>query len=255
MSLTPFLFLPLVGGYAFSIIWNASLYWTARESGHKLYFRAIFYAIFLTAVATELHVIFFDHFWYQNILLLVSNVIQADHTPVSIWGTTSKLTVLIFSFALGPSIGHLLNLPNSRFLQKSTFCQEWQKLLLHNAIKNNDFELLVARSLYRTLPIFFSLQCGKVYVGWAVRAPNPIEERKAIRILPLMSGFRHEATQEVEFTTDYLEVFTRLDDDEHDDLFHLELDDFEIVIPIDQISSSHLFDLNAYEHFQEKKNC
>jgi hypothetical protein len=50
---------------------------------------------------------------------------------------------------------------------------------------------------------------------------------------------------------DYLEVFEKLVDGEHDDLFHLELDDFEVVIPTDQISSSHLFDLNAYEHFIE----
>jgi hypothetical protein len=253
MSLTAFLFLPLVGGYAFSIIWNASRYLAARESGHKLYFRAIFYAVFLMIVATEIHVIFFHYPWYQNIISFVSHATQGKDASVTIWSYSSKLTLIIISFILGPSIGHILNLPNSRFLQKITLFQKWQKRLLKNAIKNNDFELLIERASYHTIPIFFSLQCGKVYVGLVVRSPNPIEERKAIRILPIMSGYRETSTQEAVFTTFYLEIFKKLGDDNHEDLSHLDPVDFEVVIPSDQISSSHLFDLNAYEHFKENQ--
>ena len=80
-------------------------------------------------------------------------------------------------------------------------------------------------------------------------APNPVNERRAIRILPLVSGYRDQDTHEFYITTDYLGVLGVVDDDENPYLDHLELEDFEVVIPTDQICSCHLFDLEAFEHF------
>ena len=66
MTDAPFYVLPLVGGYAFATIWTASLYRASRESGHRLYFRAVFYAVFLVVCAALLHVIFLDIPIYQS---------------------------------------------------------------------------------------------------------------------------------------------------------------------------------------------
>jgi hypothetical protein len=39
---------------------------------------------------------------------------------------------------------------------------------------------------------------------------------------------------------------------EHPNLSHLRPGDFEVVIPVSQISASHLFDVEAYEYFRQQ---
>ncbi len=104
------------------------------------------------------------------------------------------------------------------------------------------------RSALSPIPILVTLSSGKVYVGFAVRLPNPELERTDIRLLPLLSGYRESETQAIHFTINYDRVLSQL---EHPDLNHLRPGDFEVVIPVSQISASHLFDVEAYEYFRE----
>ncbi len=114
-------------------------------------------------------------------------------------------------------------------------------------IKNNDFEKLLLRSAETQRAVLFTLQSGKVYAGWVVRAPNPVEQRRAIRILPVSSGYREEQTHRLAFTTSYADVLSSLAED--GDLEHLSLEDFEVIIPADQVAYAHLFDTLAYRRF------
>ena len=123
---------------------------------------------------------------------------------------------------------------------------------MEHAIKNNDFEKLIARSVFDNFPILFTLESGKVYVGWAVSAPNPTQERKSIRILPLVSGYRDKDTQIVKFTTDYIMILDSIYNGADTKLL---LEDFEVVIPSRQLSSCHLFDMTIYNnHFRQSKS-
>jgi len=126
-------------------------------------------------------------------------------------------------------------------------------LILRKAIKENDFELLVYRAAQTESPIMFTLNTGKVYVGKVVRGPNPAEQRHAVRIAPLLSGYRSKETHEFKITTDYYEAMSELakPSAERSDYFqNLELEDFEIVFPSDQICSAHFFDMGVYaNHF------
>jgi hypothetical protein len=85
-------------------------------------------------------------------------------------------------------------------------------------------------------------------MGLVVRAPNPTDQSKSLRLLPLLSGYRNKDTQTVTFTTDYLKVLEKISQDGAG-LDHLDSEDFEVVLPGKEISSAHLFDLVAYEHF------
>ena len=49
--------LPLVGGYIFASRWIVTKYVVDREDGHRLYFRAAFYGVFLFAVALLIRLI------------------------------------------------------------------------------------------------------------------------------------------------------------------------------------------------------
>lgn len=107
-------------------------------------------------------------------------------------------------------------------------------------------------------PIMFTLNSGKVYVGNVVRTPNPTEQRKAIRITPLLSGYRDQNTQDFVVTTDYYEIISELQKPPHkrkEFLKKLSMEDFEVVFPSDTVCSSHLFDLFTYSaHFNSSSS-
>jgi len=108
LSIVPFLILPLVGGYAFSTIWHPSLYHAARESGHRLYLRAVFYAFVITLLVTFIHIIVWETENYQYLYSLVAYTL-GEHNA-SITNDTSKVFVLILTIPFGIFLGHFLNL-------------------------------------------------------------------------------------------------------------------------------------------------
>lgn len=279
MDLTYHFILPIIGGYAFSISWYPSLYVSSRESGHRLYFRSIFYSVFLVICAVFLHMYLFSV--YENYRDWLGFINTAHNFTVSkdIWSNASKGSIFLMSFVLGIFGGHILNLFSTLlsyevkdliakiprkykifsylfyffgffYLLFEIFSSWYAKLILRNAIKNNDFEKLLFHALERDMPILFTLDSGKVYVGWMIRGPNPVEVRRAVRILPLLSGYRDKDTHEVNFTTSYENIFNVIVDDS-EDLNHLNIGDFEVVIPSDCLSACHLFDVHAYSHFKQ----
>lgn len=68
----------------------------------------------------------------------------------------------------------------------------------------------------------------KVYVGFVVTTIDPTTPKKALTILPLMSGYRAENGGEIVFTTYYERVYERISDETLD---HLSVDHFRIVLP------------------------
>jgi hypothetical protein len=120
------------------------------------------------------------------------------------------------------------------------------------SVKENDFELLVFKSLRREIPILVTLISGKVYAGWAVKTPNPKATRKHLTVLPLLSGYRSPTQHRVEFTINYYDILERLKNGPDPDLNYMYTEDLQVVIPTDQISSAHLFDLTVYEQFQKR---
>ncbi|QBQ54335.1 hypothetical protein [Nitrosococcus wardiae] len=249
--------LPIVGGYAFSAIWSYTRYHTSRESGHKLYFRAAFYGLFLVICAFLIHIILFLKFHNYRDFLSFFNGQSNLNAPI--WGQEAKIAVLIISAMLGPALAQLLNFPRIPYLYnfqipfsgiKPFF--KWEQLLLKLAIKHKDFEKLILRSTEKSQPLLFTLSSGKVFVGWAVWAPNPVEKRSAVRILPMLSGYRDLDNHKIHFTTDY-EVIHKITNKELPQLKHVELEDLEIVLSSDQIVSSHLFDLELWQYLTNEQ--
>ena len=84
-----------------------------------------------------------------------------------------------------------------------------------------------------------------------------------IALIPLASGYREPDTQKLKITTYYAEVIDEwLDELEESREWSQELEeseerlddlkDFRIVIPMSEIVSARLFDLDVYERFQEE---
>jgi hypothetical protein len=260
MELTPFLILPVVGGFWFSQTWSRIRYRSARESGHRLYFRAILVGALLLPIAALAHVFLFDRVAeYRSSALPFLADLLGQPWSGGLWEDTSRIAVFFLTILLGPLLGRILDLHRIAFLPDRfwpSFAIPLRTLLLNieegildRALRNNDLERLMMRSALNLIPILVTLSGGKIYVGFAVRLPNPELERTDIRLLPLLSGYRDAETQAIHFTTNYDRVLRQL---EHPNLSHLRPGDFEVVIPVSQISASHLFDVEAYEYFRQQ---
>lgn len=286
MDLTPLLILPVVGGYAFSIIWSTSYFRASRESDQRIYFRAVFYAVFLYACAVCVHILLYVNAeWYVEGLDHFT-IFSEKPAEVRIWSEPSQQALLVLTFILGPLLAYILEIPmlfaNYKFIdlvedasgeteevpagRSSSLAKARQRLFyafyplyrlsawwarwnLERAVTDSDFERLLVRAMFRDMPVMLTLESGKLYVGWVIRALNPRDAIKEVRILPMLSGYRDSETHQVEFTTNYVEVLETMSAPTPD-LAHMEPGDFEVVIPCDRIIFSHLFDVEAYLHFQ-----
>jgi hypothetical protein len=244
VNLATALLIPLIAGYAFSLTWDGSRYFAVREEGYRLYFRTALYGLLLFLIAGLIHLYIISH--SDGYLLYFKHVLSAfvaDHNAI----TDDQITLLslaVITLILGLFLGHILNtLPYSK------------KILLFAATSNDDFEQLIFRAVRKSLPVCVTMSNKKVYVGYAIRTIDPGDKRTALRILPLISGYRTDEGL-INFNVSYHDVYERIapKDDNHEadeDLSHLEISDFEKVLPYDEIQCSHLFDLAAYVSFQE----
>lgn len=121
-----------------------------------------------------------------------------------------------------------------------------------------ELEKLMYRAMGEFLLVSITLKSRKVYVGWPVRAliPNPRrgDIRPHIRLLPAISGYRREDTQELVFTTDYSPVYQRIEEEAvpgQNPEERLSADDLEMVIPVDEIVSANLFSTNIDQDWFE----
>lgn len=274
MSLIPLLALPLVGGYVFAVIWKVTRYVTPRETGHRLYFRAIFYGVFLSLSCTCLHVILFIKFnFYREFIDIFQPVFGGYDLEIA--GQESKLAVLIMAYFSGPILAYILNFPAwgiFRSEKTPTVLQDISEkaylYYVHRAIVNNDFEIMMYESSLNQMPVMFTLDTRKVYVGTVVFLPNPTQLRKSVRIMPFLSGYRTKDSLEFSITDNYYSIIepyllkaeeeARSKKPTDDSLTltddSLTLDDFDIVISTNQITSCHFFDFATYWEFLEQKS-
>lgn len=246
----PLAVLVLVSGYSFATTWLVSLVHSARESGDRLYFRTVFYSAFLLILSLLIHIIFYTKtLFYPEFINSFDTIIK--YKDASIFGKTSVLAIVLYSFPLGISLGHFLNFPKRDWFINMTIGKynykpfyKFDQYVIRNAIKNNDFEKLVFKAFLKKMPLLVTLDGGKVYSGLVLSCPNPTTERRSLKILPLLSGFRDQETHEVHFTVNYYDVFDEIIDDEKYE--HLDIDDFDVILPTSQISSAHLFDIDVY---------
>lgn len=103
-------------------------------------------------------------------------------------------------------------------------------------------EALFLRAYTESKPILISLKGGKVYVCRPLEGTHPTVDHAHIPVIPLRSGVRNKDTQQIEFKTDYEAIYDRLHRSGQDAL----VDDFELILPMSEILSATLFDLELY---------
>lgn len=231
--------LPLVGGYIFASRWTVTKYVVDREDGHRLYFRAAFYGVFLFTAALFVRIILITHIdGYES---LERSFVQQYRGTLREPTNTSQLNALTTSLlALG--LGAILWVP---FLWLP---QRWLRYLYYRAIKNDEFEFLIADAARRVIPVSVTMENNKVYVGFINDTPDPRQQHKFLAVLPLMSGFRDGVTGQVTFTTYYNRIYRRLSN--LPTAANINVGDFRIALPLDKVQSLNMFDVAVYEEFK-----
>lgn len=235
------LILPLIGGFLFVSETVHFKFKTAREDGHRLYFRVSYYG-FVLFLASAL--IYFG-FWYFRDHLpwmvwlhqqLVDFIGPALKEPARASGYVRFLCICAFSVLIGRWLPPIIN--------RCTENTKPAKRAVKDAASKDELEDLLVEAVSNQKAIQVTMSSGKVYVGLPIGTAEPRATRRAIAMLPLISGYRDEK-QEVEFTTHYDKAF--------DPNKPKEANNFRLVLPADKIVSAAFFDIQTYARFNVPK--
>jgi len=234
----------LLSGYIFSTVAHLFSYRIMRLDGYHLYFRAATYGSFFVSCSLALFIAL--HYLFLNTWLgdLVEGIKHEFNASLKI--SDSQIFELLLI-----SVGSVLLSSIFARLCNAVFPYEFSHWF---NIQNDDFELLLYRAITNNDLIQVTMENKKVYVGFVVRGFRPTEERKHLRILPVISGYRG-AKGKVHHTTQYEDIYENISENKtQEELIALGAD-FEIILPVADIKSAHIYIPDVFKQFSraEKK--
>ncbi|WP_273452541.1 hypothetical protein [Nevskia ramosa] len=275
------LFVPLLGGYLFASSWKLTKYRAAREDSQRLYFLAAFYGIFVAICAFLICMALLpaasasiESAGHLIIDLAPLSLLTPEPKPPTPEAAEVGLLICFLAIALlwGSTLGIALNKLTSatialvEWIGRSTPADSKTRLVITRFARwlnpylravrerGDDIEHLLLRSVERTMPIQVTLTTRKVYIGDVVELVEPQNERKTLRLLPLISGYRDENDFSIVFTTSYTDVYARVLAPVEDVVAGepaLRIEDFEIVVQLRDVISINLFDFDTYLQFSQ----
>ena len=224
------LLLPAVGGYWFLIRFNYTRYKTERHSGHHLLFRSAIVGIVFYCVARALTLI--AGFVCPSLTLLWDS-----HFPQPF---TSEVILSLVLSVLTPPVLNKIYDP----------LQTARKVA---ADAGEHIELLIDRAFQEERPIELSLRSRKTYIGLVPESGigTVSNSDTDVVLVPLLSGYRKEDTLEVVITTNYAGVMSA----HHGEDAGQRLGELEVVIPLSEVVSARMFDLEVYQSFRHHPNA
>ena len=227
-------FISILAGYWFLIRWNVTKYRIFRDTGYHVFFKSAIAGVVLFSLAQSFITLCFDPGYISDSLW--SSLLPVPNPEAS-----------LMSFVLGTAIPLLSNI----FYQAPQAAKR-------NALKNGDLiEVLIANSLEEEKAIEITLKSRKVFVGYALQ--NCISshgEPSDIAIMPLESGYRDSETQDLILTREYADLIATYLEEENEDevLPDFSIEDFQIIVPMSEITSARIFDFNLFEKSAENSS-
>lgn len=216
--------LPLLGGYIFIKKSTWYRFRTIRYNAQEL--------LLSSAVAGLIGV---------TIAFLIATIISIQLPDFYSWWKSN----IHFDF-LGTALLAFLLLVTSGFIPNRWINEEAR---IKEIIKedNDGIELILLRALEGAKLVSITLKSRKVYVGFiSQNFFNPWAGVKSIKVIPVYSGYRDETDFHIVFTTSYETVIKYTVEDED---IELDINDFQMGIPIAEIVTVNIFDPRVYEHF------
>ena len=226
--------LPILAGGYLILRANFFRYWMAWLPGRYLYFNIAIAGLlmFILAAAIESHV---D-------LSILRRILGEDHQQFFLPVLVALLLRLIF---------------DALFFAMSKWNPETEKQRVLKAIGSKEFERFIYKAIDERRLIMATLEAGKVYIGLPLDTfsfADPDTGKKFLRLLPLESGYRDEK-QRYEKTTIYSPAFEKMKKENPELDFKTVADNLQVVVPVRQIISVHLFDPDLYKTFHAAKSA
>ena len=233
------LLIPALGGYWFLNHCNWTRFNAARASGYHLFFQAAIAGAGLVVVAYIIT-------WLGFYLCPQGGQLWSSLVPFAYSGTA------VLSAVLGLLSPPILNCFHGK-----------EEATRQAALDKGDLiELLLAESTERQAFVELTLRSGKSYIGLALNSGLQAHDESDIALIPLASGYRDPDTQELEITTYYAPVIDEwleeLEEENERPAPRQEmeprlenLEDFRIIVPMSELVSARLFDLDVYERFRD----
>lgn len=231
MNAAAFALVLLAAGYVllrYTPFTRASVF---RTDGHALYFMVVAASLAIAAyTAVLLHEL-------SRIPAVGEVVGSSSLRLLTLFGTEEKAQALgkvaIAAVPAACLLAALFRLP-------VRICDSLQEQLLLSQSSISEIEEFLWMAASRSLPVMLTLGSGKVYVGTTIRTAAQRDDRRWLRLEPLMSGFRDDK-HTFQMTTSY--AWLHSERTKHGDL---PIEDFDILIPFDDVKSAHAFDLPTY---------
>ena len=224
---------PLLSGFYFLIKYKYNTYKYQRLDSQILILHSILYGI----------LIFFGTYLIRIVLaFLFPKLIPTVYSflyklPIE---KQDLLWTSIFCFSITITIVELLNYI---YEKNEYFC--WRKPV-YKAIDDigDEVEQLFKQSCVDKLLIQITLKNNKVYVGFADKILPP-KETNYLKIVPLISGYRHPKTKEIEYTTEYFEAldFYEKNPSKYNSF------DMDVIVMQDEILTAQIFDWDIFRLF------
>jgi len=228
----PLILLPLIAGYIFLTNYVVTKYKIQRLDSYKLIFETAYYGFLLLGCSW---IIVYLLKSLERRYTLIEDLISSwkSFVPFDYSG------VLILTVIIASILGKLLNL--------RIRSNPWQLSEIMKA-QGDIFENTLADAMLRNKLVSVTLRNHRVYIGFVTKAIETDKENKYIRILPLYSGYRVKDDLKMKIDKNYSHVYNKINDGSLPDL---DIDDFNIVIPVSEILTLNLFNIDAYNEFQK----
>ncbi|MEY8252838.1 MAG: hypothetical protein RPR91_10660 [Colwellia sp.] len=236
MSVAFLILLPvLLSGYVFANEWMGAIYKISREEGYGLYFRSAYYGCAIVAMSFFVYLLLVANlgFFFESV---TGAMIQALEIQTSMF--LPLLSISFISLLIAHPLAMVLNYAMPHFIELK---------FINDAITGDDLEELLFRSMAGTTAIQVSMENRKHYIGFAVSGYNPEKDSDFVKILPLMSGYRDEATLKFIPTTFYGPVYEAIEQNIANGTVQ-----FELLLPRAEIHGIGSFDFEAYDEFQRQ---
>ncbi|GAA4275137.1 hypothetical protein U6A24_17360 [Aquimarina gracilis] len=115
----------------------------------------------------------------------------------------------------------------------------------------NELEIILKASFDKKKLLQFTLSSGKVYVGWVKELPIP-SVSNYVRIIPAISGYRTNETNEILFTSQYLKVYSEYI--QEGKIVTLDQLSSDLILDLNCVIGVSFFDLEMYERFNRLRN-
>lgn len=228
--------LPLVGGSLFAKECTFVKHVSAREDGHRLYFRVAYDDILLFILSLVLlslvYGVLHRYAWFQATQRFLAAVLQPllkDRRQAD-----GQLGFLLVCLASVP-LGRCLPLAVNRLMKQTHEQALWA------AVETNELEERLLEAMSDAKSISITLSSNQVDVGLVVGAFEPRIERRAIALQLLMSGYRDDRGK-VTFTTFYDTQIARAQKE-------ADKGEFRLVLPVDKMRSISFFDVETDARF------